>query len=175
MASRAAVEPQAGEPVEGVPGIVKVQSRLMTSGGEVRRLAGNSASYGLQEINIGGNASAEEAAEQLDDSVETVDAIEFTFKLQSFDMDKKTLQGWLKSYFQAIRKHKKDAGVPQEEIKEFMAGAPECAKFLLGKAKEFEMFINEDFEEKGAVCFREWSEKGNLYYYIKDGLKVVRC
>lgn len=77
-----------------------------------------------QEINIGANASAEGGEEQLDDSVETVDAIEFTFNLKSFDMDKKTLQGWLKSYFQAIRKMKKDAGVPQEEIKEFMAGAP---------------------------------------------------
>ncbi|KAJ8602037.1 hypothetical protein CTAYLR_002733 [Chrysophaeum taylorii] len=150
------------EPVEGAPGVVKVQSRLMTTGGE--------------EINTGANASAEGGGEDaVDDSVETIDAIEYTFKLQSFDMDKATLKGWLKTYFQSIRKAKKEAGVPQEQIKEFMAGAPDAAKFLLGKAKELEMFINEDFDDKGAVCFREWSEKGNIYYYIKDGLKVVRC
>ena len=149
------------EPVDGAPGIVKVQSRLMTEGGE--------------EINIGGNASAEEAGEQLDDSVQTVDAIEFTFKLQSFDMDKATLKTWLKGYFQSIRKAKKDAGVPQDEIKAFMAGAPDAAKFLLGKVSEMEIFINEDFDEKGAVCFREWSEAGNIYYFIKDGLVIKKC
>mmetsp|Transcript_7183 Transcript_7183/g.23582 ORF Transcript_7183/g.23582 Transcript_7183/m.23582 type:complete len:91 (-) Transcript_7183:997-1269(-) len=90
-------------------------------------------------------------------------------------MDKATLKNWLKSYFQAIRKSKKEAGVPQEEIKAFMAGAPDAAKFLLGKAAELEMFINEDFDEKGAVCFREWSADGNIYYYIKDGLKIKKC
>eukprot|EP00633_Aureoumbra_lagunensis_P003306 CAMPEP_0197285240 /NCGR_PEP_ID=MMETSP0890-20130614/459_1 /TAXON_ID=44058 ORGANISM="Aureoumbra lagunensis, Strain CCMP1510" /NCGR_SAMPLE_ID=MMETSP0890 /ASSEMBLY_ACC=CAM_ASM_000533 /LENGTH=225 /DNA_ID=CAMNT_0042752547 /DNA_START=40 /DNA_END=714 /DNA_ORIENTATION=+ len=129
------------EMIEG--GIMKVQSRNMTEGGE--------------EINIGANASAEGGDDEgVDDTVITVDAIEYTFKLQSFDMDKATLKGWLKNYFQAIRKHKKEAGIAQEEIKAFMAQAPEAAKFLLGKAKEMEIFINEDFDEKGAVCFREW-------------------
>jgi len=48
------------EPVEGAGGIVKVQSRLMTEGGE--------------DINIGGNASAEGGGddEGVDDSVQTV-------------------------------------------------------------------------------------------------------
>jgi len=105
----------------------------------------------------------------------TVDAIQHTFRLQNFDMDKATLKNWLKSYFQAIRKAKKEAGVPQEEIKEFMAGAPAAAKFLLGKAAEMEMFINEDFDEKGAMCFREWAAEGNIYYFIKEGLITKKC
>ena len=149
------------EPVEGCPALVKVQSRLMTEGGE--------------EINTGGNASAEGGAEELDDSVVTVDAIEHTFHLQPFDLDAATLKGWLKSYFQGIRKSKKEAGVPQEQIKEFMAGAPAAAKFLLGKSKECEILINEDFNDAGCICFREWSEKGNVYYYIKEGLEMQRC
>ena len=149
------------EDVEEAPGLVKVQSRLMTEGGE--------------EINIGGNASAEEAAEQLDDSVKTVDAVEYTFKLQPLTMSKGTLKTWLKTYMQAIRKKKKDAGVPQEEIKAFMEKAPVMAKFLMGKIDEFEVFINEDFNDAGCVTFREWSEKGNIYYYIKDGLDFQRC
>jgi len=149
------------EDVPDVPGLVKVQSRLMSKGGE--------------EINTGGNASAEDAPEETDDTVETVDAIEHTFNLQPFSMDKATLKSWLKNYFQAIRKAKKEAGVEQEKIKEFMAGAPVAAKFLLGKVDECECFINEDFEDKGALTFREWSEKGNIYYYIKEGLDLQRC
>ena len=142
--------------------MVKVQSRFMTEGGE--------------EINIGGNASAEATEDEgVDDTKVTVDAIEHTFHLQAFDMDKATLKGWLKNYFQSIRKSKKDAGVAQEDIKAFMAGAPDAAKFLLSKASELEMFINEDFDEKGAVCFREWSQQGNIYYYIKDGLSIKKC
>jgi ubiquitin len=149
------------EDVPDCPGLVKVQSRFMTEGGE--------------EINTGGNASAEEAGEALDDAVVTVDAIESTFHLQSFEMSSTLLKGWLKSYYQAIRKSKKEAGVPVDEIKTFMSGAPACAKFLLGKVKDCEVFINEDFNDQGAVTIREWSEAGNVYYFIKDGLDFQRC
>merc|ERR1719421_2073890 len=100
------------EPVEEAPGIIKVQSRNMTEGGE--------------EINTGGNASEE-------------------------------------------------AGVPQDEIKAFMATAPTACKFLLTKVKDCEVFINEDFDDNGAICLREWAEQGNVYYYIEPGLERVRC
>ena len=98
------------EPVEEAPGIIKVQSRNMTEGGE--------------EINTGGNASAEGGGEELDDTVKIVDAIEHTFHLQEYEMSATALKTYLKSYYQAMRKAKKEAGVPQEEIKAFMATAP---------------------------------------------------
>mmetsp|Transcript_26801 Transcript_26801/g.80940 ORF Transcript_26801/g.80940 Transcript_26801/m.80940 type:complete len:322 (+) Transcript_26801:66-1031(+) len=149
------------EPVEEAPGIVKVQSRNMTEGGE--------------EINTGGNASAEGGGEELDDNVKVVDAIEHTFHLNAFDMSPTALKAYLKAYYQAMRKVKKEAGVPQEEIKAFMATAPTACKFLLGKVKECEVFINEDFDDKGAIALREWSESGNVYYFIEPGLDRVRC
>ena len=73
------------------------------------------------------------------------------------------------------RKAKKEAGVPQDEIKAFMATAPTACKFLLTKVKDCEVFINEDFDDKGAICLREWAEQGNVYYYIEPGLERVRC
>ena len=149
------------EPVEEAPGIIKVQSRNMTEGGE--------------EINTGGNASAEGGAEELDDTVKIVDAIEHTFHLQEYEMSATALKTYLKSYYQAMRKAKKEAGVPQEEIKAFMATAPTACKFLLTKVKDCEVFINEDFDDKGAICLREWAEQGNVYYYIEPGLERVRC
>ena len=149
------------EPVEEAPGIIKVQSRNMTEGGE--------------EINTGGNASAEGGGEELDDSVKVVDAIEHTFHLQEYEMSATALKTYLKSYYQAMRKAKKEAGVPQDEIKAFMAPAPTACKFLLTKVKDCEVFINEDFDDKGAICLREWAEQGNVYYYIEPGLERVRC
>ena len=41
---------------------------------------------GGEEINTGGNASAEGGGEELDDNVKVVDAIEHTFHLNAFDM-----------------------------------------------------------------------------------------
>ena len=143
------------------PGIIKVQSRNMTEGGE--------------EINTGGNASAEGGGEELDDTVKIVDAIEHTFHLQEYEMSATALKPYLKSYYQAMRKAKKEAGVPQDEIKAFMATAPTACKFLLTKVKDCEVFINEDFDDKGAICLREWAEQGNVYYYIEPGLERVRC
>uniref|UniRef100_A0A7S4E799 Ubiquitin-like domain-containing protein n=1 Tax=Pelagomonas calceolata TaxID=35677 RepID=A0A7S4E799_9STRA len=149
------------EPVEEAPGIIKVQPRNMTEGGE--------------EINTGGNASAEGGGEELDDNVKIVDAIEHTFHLQEYEMSATALKTYLKSYYQAMRKAKKEAGVPQDEIKAFMATAPTACKFLLTKVKDCEVFINEDFDDKGAICLREWAEQGNVYYYIEPGLERVRC
>ena len=63
----------------------------------------------------------------------------------------------------------------QDEIKAFMATAPTACKFLLTKVKDCEVFINEDFDDKGAICLREWAEQGNVYYYIEPGLERVRC
>ena len=90
------------EPVEEAPGIIKVQSRNMTEGGE--------------EINTGGNASAEGGAEELDDTVKIVDAIEHTFHLQEYEMSATALKTYLKSYYQAMRKAKKDKDKGTEEL-----------------------------------------------------------
>ena len=126
---------------------------------------------GGEEINTGGNASAEGGGEELDDNVKIVDAIEHTFHLQEYEMSATALKTYLKSYYQAMRKAKKEAGVPQDEIKAFMATAPTACKFLLTKVKDCEVFINEDFDDKGAICLREWAEQGNVYYYIEPGLE----
>ena len=151
----------AAEPVEEAPGIIKIQSRFMTEGGE--------------EINTGGNASAEGGGPDEGTDAKVVDAIETTFHLQEYDMSASALKTYLKSYFQAMRKVKKEAGVAQDEIKAFMATAPGACKFLLSKVKDCEVFINEDFDDKGAICLREWAEAGNVYYYIESGLDRVRC
>merc|ERR1711924_511155 len=73
--------------------------------------------------------------EELDDNVKIVDAIEHTSHLQEYEMSATALKTYLKSYYQAMRKAKKEAGVPQDEIKAFMATAPTACKFLLTRSR----------------------------------------
>merc|ERR1712070_805175 len=113
--------------------------------------------------------------EATDDVAVTVHAIEHTFSLQAMELSKSDLRDSLKTYFQFIRGKKKAAGVPPPEIKAFMAGAPAACKFLLGKCKDCEILINSEFNMEGALTLREWSEAGNIYYYIRDGLDVQKC
>lgn len=48
------------------------------------------------DVNTGANASTEEAAEELEDGVETVNNIVHSFKLQSTAFDKKSFMTYLK-------------------------------------------------------------------------------
>jgi len=143
-----------------VPGLMKAQSREMTAGGE--------------EIDTGGG-NAFGGAEETDDTQERVDAVQFTFSLEALDMSAADIKGYLKKYVQAIRKRWREEERPQPEIKAMMAGASAMAKFLLKKLKNSECFINPEFDDNGAITLREWSEAGNVYYFIKIGLTTQRC
>ena len=76
------------------------------------------------------------------------------------------LKEYLKNYFQSIRARWKAAGTPVEEIKAMMASANAVAVFFLRKLSECEVFVNTDFNMEGAICLREWTDKGNKYFYI---------
>jgi len=149
---------------EEIPGLMQVQSRAMSAGGEEIDTGGG---------NAFGGASEEEGA---DDSAVTVDAVEFTFHLQPMEMKKADLKSWGKGYFGGIRTHMKGKGKdPETEIKPMMGRAPAVLKFFLSKVDDCECLINEDFNLEGAVCMREWTEAGNVYYFAMDGIDLQRC
>ena len=149
---------------EEIPGLMQVQSRAMSAGGEEIDTGGG---------NAFGGASEEEGA---DDSAVTVDAVEFTFHLQPMEMKKADLKSWGKGYFGGIRTAMKGKGKdPETEIKPMMGRAPAVLKFFLSKVDDCECLINEDFNLEGAVCMREWTEAGNVYYFAMDGIDLQRC
>ena len=147
-----------------IPGLVQVQSRNMTAGGEEIDTGGG---------NAFGGAGEDEGA---DDKAETVDAVEHTFHLQPMEMKKADLKSWGKGYFQGIRGAMKAKGKdPETEIKPMMGRAPGVLKFRMSKMDDCEILINEDFNLEGAICMREWTEAGNIYFFAKDGIDVQRC
>lgn len=144
-------------------GLRSFQSRKMTAGGE--------------EINTGGGGAFGGAGEDevVDDTIATVDAIEYTFRLQPLEMSMKELQNYLQVYIHSIRLRWRAEGRPKEEIQgKLMGQANAVVTFLLTKIKECEVFINAEFNQEGSICLREWTEAGNVYYYLMSGLEGGR-
>lgn len=36
------------------------------------------------------------------------------------------------------------------------------------------MLVNSDYNMEGALCMREWTDAGNVYYFIMNGLDGAR-
>ena len=147
-----------------IPGLTSAQSKNMSAGGDAIDTGGG---------NEFGGAGEDEGA---DDAVVMVDAVEFTFKLQAFDMSKAGIKEWGKSYFGGVRSWMKSKGKdPEAVIKPMMAAAPGVLKFFMSKCADCEFLINEDFNVEGAICMREWTEAGQVYYFANGGLDFQRC
>ena len=89
-------------------------------------------------------------------------------------MTPKELQNYLIPYVQSIRLRWREQGKPKEEIQAMMLASNIAATYLINKVKECEVFINTDYNMKGGICLREWSEVGNKYYYLMHGLEGGR-
>jgi len=71
------------------------------------------------DVDIGANASAEEAADDLEDGVTTVNNVVYSFRLQSTSFDKKGYTSYVKGYLKKLKESLKLTD--EEEIKKFEA------------------------------------------------------
>ncbi|EKJ71137.1 hypothetical protein NXS19_003162 [Fusarium pseudograminearum] len=129
------------------------------------------------EVDIGANASAEEAAEDLDDAKVKVNNIVSSFRLQSTTFDKKSYLAYLKGYMKAIKAALVEKNAPAEEIKAFETGAQKFVKeTLLPKFKDFEFFTGESMDPDGMVVLLNYRDDGVTPYTIfwKHGLKEMK-
>jgi hypothetical protein len=84
----------------------------------------------------GGNASAEEASEALEDGAKTVNNVVHSFRLQSTTFDKKGYLSYLKGYMKAVKVHLEKQN--PERVAEFEKGAQTFAKKIVGDFKNYE-------------------------------------
>ncbi|ROV95034.1 hypothetical protein VPNG_09467 [Cytospora leucostoma] len=132
---------------------------------------------GNVSIDIGANASAEEAEEALDDTTVKVNNIVHSFRLQSTQFDKKSYLTYLKGYMKAVKTGLKEAGKSDEEVKEFETGASKFVKeTLLPNFKDFEFYTGESMNPDGQVVLLNYREDGVTPYVIfwKHGLKATK-
>ncbi|KAI5805642.1 translationally controlled tumor-associated [Peziza echinospora] len=125
------------------------------------------------DVDIGANASAEEAADDIEDGVETVNNIVHSFRLNQTSFDKKTYLTYLKGYMKAVKAHLQATGASAEDVAAFEKGAQGFAKKIVGNFKDFEFYTGESMLPDGMIALLNYREDGATPYltFWKHGLK----
>ncbi|KAJ4392176.1 hypothetical protein N0V93_005801 [Gnomoniopsis smithogilvyi] len=129
------------------------------------------------EVDIGANASAEEGAEDLDDTKVKVNNIVASFRLQSTQFDKKGYLTYLKGYMKAVKAKLQELGKDEAEVKAFEGGAQKFVKeIILANFKDFEFYTGESMNPDGMVALLNYREDGVTPYFIfwKHGLSQMK-
>ncbi|KAL7004778.1 hypothetical protein EMMF5_005693 [Cystobasidiomycetes sp. EMM_F5] len=126
------------------------------------------------DVDIGANASAEEASEQLEDGAQTVINAVHSFRLSSTQFDKKSYLTYLKGYMKAIKGHLEKNN--PERVAAFEKGAQTFAKKVVANFKDYEFYTGESMDPDGMVVLLNYREDGTTPYltFWKDGLKETK-
>jgi len=120
---------------------------------------------------IGGNASAEEAAEGAEDAaVSGIDlVIDHRYNASGFGT-KKEYQAYFKGYAKALLEK-----VAPADVKGFQTGLMEAFKVASGWFKDLDFYTSESMDENGLIVLNKWepNEAGDdepVFYYFKCGV-----
>jgi len=130
----------------------------------------------LRRVDIGANASAEEADEALEEGSRQVINVVESFRLQSTQFDKKSYLTYLKGYMKSVKAKLKENGASDEEVSGFEKRAGAYAKKIVAGFKDFEFYTGESMNPDGLVLLLNYREDGITPYFIvwKDGLKGTK-
>ncbi|KAK0646411.1 Mss4-like protein [Cercophora newfieldiana] len=131
---------------------------------------------GAVEVDIGANASAEEADEALEDTAVKVNNVVHSFRLSSTSFDKKSYLTYLKGYMKGVKKFLQESGKSEAEVKDFETKAGAFAKKILGSFKDWEFYTGESMNPDGMVVLLNYREDGVTPYVVvwKHGLKEMK-
>ncbi|KAK4684445.1 hypothetical protein P7C73_g5729, partial [Tremellales sp. Uapishka_1] len=123
------------------------------------------------DVDIGGNPSAEEMAEEMENGATQVNNVVHSMRLQSTQFDKKSYLTYLKGYMKAVKAHLQETNPSRVEA--FEKNAQGFAKKVVGSFKDFEFYVGESMNPEGMVALLNYREDGITPYLIfwKDGLK----
>ncbi|KAF9092715.1 hypothetical protein BGX23_003978 [Mortierella sp. AD031] len=126
------------------------------------------------DVDIGANASAEEASEELEDGVSVVNNVVYSFRLQSTSFDKKGYTAYIKGYLKALKAAKKLTD--EAEVKAYEAEMTTEVKKVLGSFKDFEFYIGESMNPDGAVMLLNYREDGVTPFFtvFKHAVKTMK-
>ena len=126
------------------------------------------------EVDIGGNPSAEEQQEALDNGAEQVINIVHSFRLQATSFDKKSYLTYLKGYMKTIKQSLQETN--PDRVPEFEKKAAEFAKKVVGKFNDWEFYTGESMNPDGMVALLNYREDGVTPYFVfwKDGLNETK-
>ncbi|SCV72715.1 BQ2448_4252 [Microbotryum intermedium] len=122
------------------------------------------------QVDIGANASAEEAEEDLQEGDTQVNNVVNSFRLASVSFDKKSYKGYMKAVKAHLQKTNPD------RIPDFEKGAAVLANKVLSNFNDYEFYAGETMDPDGMVALLNYREDGTTPYFTfwKDGLKEVK-
>lgn len=126
------------------------------------------------DVDIGANASAEEAAEELEDGAIQVNNVVYSFRLQSTSFDKKSYMTYIKGYMKAVKKHLEESD--PDRVAVFEKKVTPFVKKILENFKDYEFYVGESMNPEGAIALLNYREDGITPYFtlFKDGLKTEK-
>ncbi|KAK9471897.1 translationally controlled tumor protein [Dipodascopsis tothii] len=126
---------------------------------------------GQGDVDIGANPSAEDGGEALEDGVETVNNVVYSFRLQQTSFDKKSFLTYIKGYMKAVKA--KLAETAPDSVSAFEKGAQTYIKKVIGNFKDYEFYTGESMDPEGMVVLLNYREDGITPYvcFWKHGLK----
>lgn len=125
---------------------------------------------------IGGNASAEEAAEGTEDGTETKINVVHSHQLVETQFDKKSYLAYLKGYLKRIEKKLEETN--PDRVETFKAKAQTFVKDrVLANFSNWQFFTGERMDPDGMVVLMDYREDGLTPYFLlfKDGLIEEKC
>lgn len=123
------------------------------------------------DVDIGANPSAEDAEEALEEGVETVNNVVYSFRLQQTAFDKKSFVTYIKGYMKAVKA--KLAETAPDQIPVFEKGASAYVKKILGSFKDWDFYTGESMDPDAMVVLLNYREDGVTPYVViwKHGIK----
>jgi hypothetical protein len=128
------------------------------------------------DVDIGANASAEEASEVLEDGQELVNNVIHSFRLVQTNFDKSSYLSHIRGYMKAVKNHLLSSPlVTTEEIAKFEAGAKKFVKTYTSDKyfSNWDFYVGESMDVNGMVVLLNYRGDGQTPYmtFWKHGLK----
>jgi hypothetical protein len=126
------------------------------------------------DVDIGANASAEEAAEELEDGMISVNNVVYSMRLVETQFDKKSYMTYIKGYMKKVKAYLEEKSPERAEV--FEKGVGAVVKRIVGNFKDYEFFVGESMDPDGGVALLNYREDGMTPYltFFKDGLKIEK-
>ncbi|KAF7579712.1 hypothetical protein FOB63_004782 [Clavispora lusitaniae] len=123
------------------------------------------------DVDIGGNPSAEGGEEDLDEGVETVNNVVYSFRLQQTQFDKKSFLTYIKGYMKKVKAHL--AETAPEEVETFEKGAQAYVKKVIGSFNDWDFYTGESMDPDAMIVLLNYREDGTTPYVAiwKHGVK----
>jgi hypothetical protein len=142
-------------------GIIEIEAKMVSEKSDI------------DDSLIGGNASAEEAAEGAESNeVKGFDVVIQNRLVEMPAFDKKGYLTYVKTYLKSIKEKLKAAGKSDEDVKTFETNAQNYVKRVVKDIKNLSVFCGESMNPDGMQVLVDYREDGitPFFSFFEDGL-----